>query len=235
MKTIRSLTACILIFCMALSLTACSGAESAAFPDGFDKYVSLLGLHEEPVLDKLGVTEADLVRDLVVSKAYALAEPVVFHGFSFTPIFRCSENDRMFTTFEYVQPLTEGNAATAESILDLAKTLTAHLGIPYQDGGYLVRDDAFLYQMTLEELEAWLTAGEPSALSNCWPLGPLITEETMAYLAWGTASVQGLRYPRYHLLQDYPTLVATMYVYTDGNGSTQITLGYELTCIGDWE
>ena len=224
MKIIRILTACILLCCIMLSMTSCSNADNAVFPDGFEEYVPLLGIHTESVIPKLD-PDSRFSEDyrLVSGTRYVSPNPVVFHGISFTESFYCYSNEDILTSFEYTAVLDNGSAAIAQTIWDLENHLVKYFGIPATNN-----TNSPLHQLTVEEIEGLLTEGKESAhFAQEWTLGNLVTDPAMAYLNY--CIVQTSSSFLFYTVQPLPILRFSFSVTINGDGTARLNLYYVIS------
>lgn len=228
MKIIRILTACILLCCIMLSMTSCSNADNAVFPDGFEEYVPLLGMHTESVIPKLDPDNRLSLNDLshFRVKVYVSPDPVMFHGIPFTETFRCYEEDTILGSIEYIAVLNNGSTAVAQTLWDFENHMVKYFGIP-ESSANNQKNSTPLYQKTVEEIEAWITEGKgDTSFSQQWVLGELITDESLAYLNYYMINQKTSIY-RY-MATALPTLSVSASVTTNGDGAVAITLYYHI-------
>lgn len=215
----------LLMTVMLFSLAACasSGAEVSKYPPGYEEYVSVLAMRKEDAGQRLNLSDSDMEQ---LGRGFnATGKTASFCGTEFDVnlyIWAMEENHYRFAGFAYEKSLGTDQKAAAETISKIANTFTETYG--KSKDYYAQADEERFADMSVTELETWLSNAREGVYLDNWAIQSLTTEAAAECMSWLQANSP---YPTMLLenLQFYVEMSVSKYE----NGEIYLRLFYQIT------
>ena len=177
MKLMKTLSGCVLLFTLLLSMTACGDARlEKEYPEHYEQYSALLGEDRETVLSQLNLTEQDLVPGQ--RAVYSIPVTAQYNGLTFNMSLEFDEANERLWGFYYT---TQWESQWDNAIRDvgaLATALTQIFGEARED----VDPNRFSH-MSQEELTKAFATKDKQVGTDYWVVEKRNDSATMEYVA----------------------------------------------------
>jgi len=183
MKNIRKILSFILSLMLLFSMAACASSGTSKYPPGYEEYTSVLAMRKEEACQRLNMSESDMAQ---LGRGFnATGKTASFCGKEFDVnlyIWAMEENHYRFAGFTYEKSLGTDQKAAAETISKIANTFTETYG--KSKDYYGQADEERFADMSVTELETWLSNAREGVYLDNWAIQSLTTEAAAECMSW---------------------------------------------------